>query len=737
MFVSKSPRRPTGVKDPAGAIRIPSKSVVWRWSAAAFALLVAVGLWVDSGHATAAGLLVADGGFGGELDIEQQDVRVTINNSIAVTQIDQTFVNKENRQVEALYTFPVPREASVSNFSMWIGGKEMIGEVVEKERAREIYESYKRQRRDPGLLEQVDFKQFEMRIFPIPAGAKQRIRIEYYQQLSVDHDWATYVYPLATNVGGRPIDSQVKGRFSLTLDVKSEVPIQELQCESHPEDFVVVTHQPDYAQAAMELIEGDLSRDIVMALQTKRPRTGLDVVTSRPAGEDGYFMMTLTPGDEFSSTIEPMDYVFLLDISGSMARDDKLAISNKSVAAFIDSLGPEDRFDCLAFNLAPTPLFRSMQPADASHVDLAKSFFSAQRARGGTVLQPALSAAYAYRDDDRPLNVILLSDGMTDVGEQSDLLRLIQARPDGVRVFCIGVGNEVNRPLLTQMADRAGGLAAFVSTEDSFKRQAHLMRQKLIRPAIENVSVQFEGTTIKEVEPQELGDLFYGTPLRLFGRYGSGGVINATLSGTIQGGPWKQTVALELTEVDQGNSEIERMWAHQRVSRLLSWERNGQGTYRDEIVRLSEGYSIVSPYASMLVLENDGEYQRWKIEQRNANRVARDRRSRAAVQEKLAQLRRGNAEGFEVDRAKKLVSTTPPTVEQGASADPAAAPRPPASRPPAPQSSRGVDLDFASTQGGGGGGGGGAIEPVTALISLGAIGAAAMARRRRRKTDAE
>ncbi len=694
-------------------------------------LVAGWGLLIGSSRADAAGLLVADGGFGGELDIEQQDVRVTINNSIAVTQIDQTFVNKENRQVEALYTFPVPREASVSNFSMWIGGKEMVGEVVEKERAREIYDSYKRQRRDPGLLEQVDFKQFEMRIFPIPPGAKQRVRIEYYQQLNIDHDWATYVYPLATNVSGKPIDTQVKGRFSLTIDVKSEVPIKEFRSESHPDDFVVVTHQPDYAQAAMELVEGELSRDIVMAMQTKRPRTGLDVVTSRPAGEDGYFMITLTPGDDFSSTTEPMDYVFLLDISGSMARDDKLEISRKSVTAFIDSLGPEDRFDCLAFNLAPTPLFRSMQPADASHLADAKSFFASQRARGGTVLQPALTAAYAYRDDDRPLNVILLSDGMTDVGEQSDLLRLIQARPEGVRVFCIGVGNEVNRPLLTQLADQAGGLAAFVSTEDSFQRQAHLMRQKLIRPAIEDVSVQFDGAVIKDVEPGQLGDLFYGTPLRLFGRYESGGSVKATLSGKVQGGPWKQTVEMKLADVDQGNSEIERMWAQKRISRLLSFERNGQGSSRDEIVRLSEGYSIVSPYASMLVLENDGEYQRWKIEQRNANRVKRDRKSREAVQEKLAQLRRGNAEGFEVDRAKKLVSTN--AANQPVVADRSQTTPSPATQSPPEQPGRGVDLDFATS--GGGGGGGGAIEPLTALISLGTIGAAAMARRRRRKME--
>ncbi len=106
--------------------------------------------------ARAAGLLIADGGFGGILEIKEHDVKVTINNGIAVTHVTQVFHNTENRQVEALYTFPVPKHASVSNFSMWINGKEMIGEVLEKKRAREIYNSYKQQRRDPGLLEQVD-----------------------------------------------------------------------------------------------------------------------------------------------------------------------------------------------------------------------------------------------------------------------------------------------------------------------------------------------------------------------------------------------------------------------------------------------------------------------------------------------------------------------------------------------------------------------------------------------------
>ncbi len=680
--------------------------------------------------ADAAGLLVADGGFGGVLEIKQQDVRVTINNSVAVTQIDQVFVNTENRQVEALYTFPVPREASVSNFSMWIGGKEMIGEVVEKQRAKQIYESYKQQRRDPGLLEQVDYKQFEMRIFPIPAGAEQRIRIEYYQQLDVDHDWATYVYPLATDVRGKPMDTRVRGRFSLNLDIKSEVPIKELRSESHADDFVVVNHQPNYAQAAMELNEGDLSRDIVMAVQTKRARTGLDVVTSHPQGEDGYFMMTLTPGEDLSETMEAMDYVFLLDVSGSMARDDKLAISGRSVLAFIDSLGPEDRFDCLAFNMTPTPLFQSLQAANSDNLSQARDFFAAQRALGGTMLQPALSAAYAYRDDDRPLNVVLLSDGMTETGEQAELMQLIQSRPAGVRVFCIGVGNEVNRPLLEQMAQQAGGLAAFVSTQDSFARQAQLMRQKLIRPAIQNLSVQFQGGAVKEVEPTELGDLFYGTPLRMFGRYGNGGTVEVTLKGQIQGAPWEQTVEMQLPKDDQGNSEIERMWASKRVARLLAQERAGKGSNQDEIVRLSEGYSIVSPYASMLVLENDGEYKRWKIEQRNAIRIQRDRQARSQLQQKLAELRKRTNDTFEVDRSEKLVTAqnrNVPSQSSPAATRPnnAATPSPMATPP---SSNRGVDLDIGS-----GGGGGGAIEPFTAVLALGSAGAAALARRRKKR----
>src|SRR6059036_1717314 len=213
-------------------------------------LLLAAAALVTLGSvqpARAAGLLVADGGLGGVLEIKEHNVHVTINNGIAVTKVTQVFHNTERRQVEAFYTFPVPKGASVANFSMWINGKEMVGEVVEKQRAREIYNSYKRVGRDPGLLEQADFRTFEMRIFPIGPGAEQKVELSYYQELDFDHDWGTYVYPLATATS-KDMDSRVTGKFAFTLDVKSAVPIVALESPSHGDAFVSAKHSDAYWQ---------------------------------------------------------------------------------------------------------------------------------------------------------------------------------------------------------------------------------------------------------------------------------------------------------------------------------------------------------------------------------------------------------------------------------------------------------------------------------------------------------
>jgi len=690
-------------------------------------LLLAAG-----GTASAAGLLVADGGFGGKLEIREQRVQVTINNGVAVTQVDQVFFNTENRIVEALYTFPVPNGASVSNFTMIIDGKEMIGEVVEKQRAREIYESYKQTRRDPGLLEQVDFKSFELRVFPIAAGAEQHISITYAQPLDFDHNSATYVYPLETTTTG-PVDSRTTGTFSLTLDVKSEIPIVTMDSPSHPDDFVISEHTSKYSRASLELSQGDLSRDLVIHYQTERPHTGLDLVTSKRPGEDGYFLLSLIAGKELEASEAGMDYVFLVDISGSMANDNKLNLSRTAVDGFLSSLGAEDRFEVLTFNSQPVPNFQTLSEVTPEAVLNAQEFLRSQRARGGTVLRPAVLTAYKYKSSDRPLNVVILSDGLTEVREQADLLAAIDQAPAGTRLFCIGIGNETNRPLLQQLAENAGGLAAFISHQDDFGRQAESFRRKLMRPVATDLVIEIAGVGTHDVASERLPDLYYGAPIRLLGRYRQAGTAKILVTANVLGQPFRQEFSFDFPEIEADNPEIERMWAFERTQTLMDRLRAGGGTdpqVIDEIVRLCEGYSIVSEYASFIVLENEGEYARWRIERRNANRVVRDRAARDRLRDEFQRLR-------DESLAKIGPAKSVPSSEQTSqSIDAVSAPgmnvplaNDAAQVTPQPQGTPG---DFSMPGPNSGGGGGGAIDPISGALAGGLAAATAWAVRRRK-----
>lgn len=711
-------------------------------------VLLGATLLTSQASVVASGLLIADGGTGGILEIQSHEVSVMINNGIAVTEVRQVFRNTEQRVVEALYTFPVPNNASVSNFSMIINGKEMIGEVVEKKRARQIYDSYKAVKRDPGLLEQVDYRTFELRIFPIAAGAEQHIKVTYCQQLDFDHDNATWVYPLATTT--RPgLDQKVHGKFALTVDVKSEIPVTKVFSPSHEDDFVIFSHDPKYTRASMETEGSDLSRDVVISFDTERPRTGIDVITSRQqSGDDGYFMLTMTAGKELEEYGAGMDYLFLVDISGSMANDSKLSQSRATVDSFTDALGNEDRFDILTFSSVPEMHFGALTAADEKSRASAKEYLASKKARGGTVLRPALQTAYKYQNPDRPLNVVLLSDGMTEPREQSELLKLISEAPTGTRVFCIGIGNEVNRPLLRQMAEGAGGLAAFVSMEDDFARQAQMFRRKLMRPVATDVSIEVTGVELSNVTPEKLPDLFYGAPLRLFGRYKSAGNAEVTIRANVMGQPTTQTVAINLPEVNNSNPEIERMWALEQVQQRMGLIRqNGESPELVQgIVGLCEGYSIVSEYASFIVLENDSEYQRWSIERRNLNRVQRDEAASQKLQQELQALREKSMANL-----GPADSATPTSASPAASATPADT-APAAVQPansPAVQQTTPTDLNWSRPQqtnapqqspqplqsrspSFGGGGGGGAVDPITGLMAVGLAGAVFSARRRNR-----
>jgi hypothetical protein len=108
---------------------------------------------------------------------------------------------------------------------------------------------------------------------------------------------------------------------------------------------------------------------------------------------------------------------------------------------------------------------------------------------------------------------------MSDQRERTPLLQLIQQRPRNAKVFCVGVDNDVDRPLLEQLAQDSGGLASFLSRGDDFIRQAAAFRRKLMNPAASDLAVSITGLEVHAVEPAQLPNLYHGTPVRILGRY--------------------------------------------------------------------------------------------------------------------------------------------------------------------------------------------------------------------------
>jgi Ca-activated chloride channel family protein len=569
------------------------------------------------------GTLIPTGG-GAPLEIDSQEVLVRINNGIAVTTVTQVFRNNRANALEAVYSFPIPNEASVSNFSMWINGKEVVGEVLEKKQARQIYESITAQRRDPGLLEQVSYKLFEVRVFPVPANGTQKIQIAYYQPVEYDTGFGQYVYPLEAKTKEF---SRVRGTFKLDVDLVSGLPLKAVTSPSHQDQLAVKETAKGRWRASIETPRGALDRDFVLTFEHERETTGLTLVPFRDRG-DGYFMMLLTAGHDQDKLVDPVNYTFLLDVSGSMGDEHKLEQAVRMIEQLVGGLEARDHFNILTFNIAASAMFPDgSAPATPENVKKAESFLRGLRPKGGTDLVPALEAAGQQQRKDMSNVLILLSDGNATDAEEHGRFRRLLDREGRVRIFSIGIGNEVNRPLLNTLAQATGGYSDFVSSADEVDRKTKHLAAKILHPVAENLVLKVEGVKVSDVVPARLPNFFRGQQLAVYGRYRGDGKATVTMTGTLGSKPVTVSTEVEFPKTERDNPEVRRMWAWKRCDELMQENRSrGETPTRiDQIVELGKEYSIVTPYTSFLVLENDQQYRQFGIEQRNARQIQDDR----------------------------------------------------------------------------------------------------------------
>ncbi|RLI93226.1 MAG: hypothetical protein DRO89_00575 [Candidatus Altiarchaeales archaeon] len=547
------------------------------------------------------------------LAIKYHHVDVTIDNQYARTEIDQVFLNDFYRDLEGTYIFPLPEEASISKFSMYVDDEELVGEILEKDKAREIYESIVRRLEDPALLEYVGRNMFKARVYPIPAKknnipGEKRIKLSYEEIVKCDSGICRYVYPLEPErFSSKPLESVV-----ITVKLKSNQPIKTIYSPTHE---ISIKRKDDYS-AEISYEEENLlpEKDFELYYTISEGDFGINLLTHRGREEDGFFMLMVAPKQDIEEKIMAKDIVFVIDTSGSMSGK-KIEQAKNALEFCIKNLNEDDRFNIITFESNIEKFSDELVSADPDEISNALDFVDKIESGGGTNINEALLEALKMtNEDERPNIIIFLTDGKPTVGVRDieEILENVKnANTENTRIFVFGVGYDVNTHLLDRISGQNKGVSEYVKPEEDIEIKISNFYTKIKNPVLSDLELEFENIPVKDMYPKELPDLFKGSQLIIFGRYSGSGDSLITLKGRI--GDKEKTFTYEATFPRQNlrNEFIPRLWATRKIGYLLDEIRlhGEEKELIDEIIELSLKYGIMTPYTSFLV-EVDTEYGR-------------------------------------------------------------------------------------------------------------------------------
>ena len=601
-----------------------SKSKNWVHTLLAVVLFTLV---IIPGAGRAAGLLIPADGSLPALEIRNHHVSLLIEDGYAITTVDQVFNNPHSKDLEAVYSFPLPEKAAVAEFTVWIDGQPVSGEVLPRQQAKEIYQAEKAAGREAGLMEKDSHKTFDIKVSPVRATNNVKVRFAYIQPVHIDTGMGRYVYPLEE--GG--VDEQklnfwtaselVQEDFSFSLKLRSGYAVDALRMPGQPQAQIAQISakewQVDLLSSKSQYIEEqtsaqlqsnqsafNLDRDIVVYWRHQADLPGsVDLVTYKPEGASkGTFMLTLTPGDDLQPITEGSDWVFVLDISGSM--QGKYATLVDGVNRALGRMRATDRFRIVLFNDGVRELTSGFVSATPENINHYSQTLLQVQPGSGTNLYAGLKKGLSGIDADRTSAIVLVTDGVANIGEvrQRKFIELIKTRD--IRLFTFIMGNSANRPMLQALTKASNGFAVNISNSDDVVGKLLEATAKVTHQNLHGVKLSISGVKTADLSPQKLASLYRGQQLIVFGHYWGSGVADIKLSGKISGQDKEYRTAIEFPERSTLNPEIERLWAFASIEDMLNQidDFGEDADLKQAITDLSVEYGLVTDYTSMLVV---------------------------------------------------------------------------------------------------------------------------------------
>ena len=551
--------------------------------------------------------------------LKETDVTTNITGTIAETYVTQTYINEGDSPISASYLFPASTKVSVHGMTMQVGSNIVTAQIKEKEEAKQEFEEAKSEGKSASLLEQKRANVFNMDVANIMPGDTVIIKLHYTELISPEEGTYQFVFP--TVVGPRYSDpdeqtdkdangwvetpymesgSTITGKYNITVNLSTGVPITNLSSKSHDINIawnnnssakITLSNPADYAG----------NRDFILDYKLTGNQVESGLVLAEGESEN-FFMLTIQPPERFTpEDIPPREYIFVLDVSGSM-NGYPMDTAKVLIKDLVSSLKETDKFNLILFSGSSEQLSPKSLTATRENIKEAIDLIDEQEGYGGTSLSPALESAINIpADKNTARSIVVITDGYIS-GEQN-AFDLISQNLGTTSFFSFGIGSSVNRYLVDGIAYAGTGESFVVTDAEDASKTAERFRTYIQSPILTDINVTYEGFDVYDVEPAALPTLFAQKPIVLFGKYKGDAEGTITVSGKTGNKDYSQKIAVSDIKTLTDNDAVNYLWARTRVERLMDYGYSKDNPeVKDEVTQLGLDYSMMTPYTSFIAV---------------------------------------------------------------------------------------------------------------------------------------
>lgn len=561
-------------------------------------------------------------------------VEIDVLGMVAFVEVSQRYLNAADAWADARFVFPLPDQAAVDALVVRVGDRIIEGEIQERAAARATFEQARAEGRRAGLVEQERPNLFTTSVTNIGPGEEIEVRIGFQQPVRYDDGRFSLrfpttlvprfvpgaAWPKATQVEDagvvepdldaariatpmRPAGAASVNPFQLRATIFAGFELARIESLHHA---IWKRRDGDVWRLGLDEESATSDRDLELQWTPRDAGRAQAAVYRERVGNTDYLLAMLVPPHRFQADHTPREVTLVVDTSGSM-RGAAMAQARGALQVALAALTPRDRFNVIEFNSITRSLFPTPVPAQAGALAEAARFVGGLRANGGTVMAPALIQALELRPSSGHLRqVVFVTDGA--VGNERELLDLIQREIGDARLFTVGIGHGVNDHFLRKAADLGRGSYTFIAHQHHVEARMIELLTRLTSPVLHDIELTWPVSA--EVFPQRIPDLYIGEPLLVLARVPAG-MLEVHANGRSDGQPWRRTLTLQDALPAPG---VAKLWARRRIEALT--DARGEGADRElvraEITATALQYRLLSPYTSLVAVEREPARPAWE-----------------------------------------------------------------------------------------------------------------------------